>query len=322
MFSYFFKELKNNSSTTWRLLIMLNIAQIFWALLSIFDRSKYIEYVWKIKWFVVHFKLMQWINWGLYYTIDAIVKDINAIMVIERYIAVKMPFKYKVICTKKRIYTAVILCVLIAIMINTVPVFTFGYIGKVPCIKRLSYRHNSFSDEFKYFTLCYAKHTKRPFAKNYKKLLYNLFDLFGAFASLGIPQLIITVFGFLTLRVFRRTTKPTNSNTGSGLNISESIILRRSIQERQLTKLVLGLVFINLSLAVFQLLEWLYISGMGRLHKRIDQLFGDRVYHCVYNAIHLGLSIVFSLNPIFYILYNSTIRNNIKTCCPSPKCIK
>ncbi len=311
--SFSTQDMKKNASPTWRLLIMLSVTQIFWALTSLLRMSSSISHVWKVRWFIIHARLLSYISGGLFYSTDAMINYINVIMCLERYCAVKYPFKYKIICTKRRIYAAVITCALWTVATHFIPWFLTWAPGRDICAKAWGTKIYSQSNEFKYFTQCYDKGRVYRFklVESWSDILEKL-PIFKVVTYNLIPQILLIVFGILTLRALKQT-KPSDQNA-SELKISDSLALKREKRERQLTKLVLGLVLICLLISWLDLSRWL-LTGHFRIIKKINKLAGINLERCLEISLYLLMSLVFVFNPIVYILYNTTIRNNIKSCC-------
>ena len=288
---------------------MLNITQTIWALLSILNRAQYVPFIWQVDWFYIHGRLLRYIYRGLFPSTDAMIKYLNIIMCLERFVATKYPFKYIIICSKRRIYGGTLVCALWAILTSYIPHFALKVMPKAPCVKLYKEFSHFLTDEFKYFTKCYWYEHRRPFING---PILDLFDLIITVVTYHvIPLVMLSVFGFSTLRVLKQTKQPQLS-----YNLSENVILMRQKTERQLTRLVLGLFFINLLGSNVHLIEWLYMDmGGGMLKWEINKLIGAHVVSCVWSAFFLLISLLFLFNPICYIMYNKTVRNNIKTMC-------
>ena len=307
--------MKTNTTTTWRLLIMLNITQIVLASVNIFDTCSYFSLVWGIEWFYKHYYTIMHIWHCNYYCTDAMVKYINAIMCIERWVACKFPFKYKSLCTKHRIYGAVTCCSLWAV----IPRFIICYILSGP---NPSWR---ISESLKNET-CFGQWKDFKFGVTRKVLviLENFIDI-ATFAI--IPLVLLLVFGILTLKALKQSGPakvqgPANHQSDAlELSLSDKIILKRKERDRMLTKLVLGLVFVNLLFSLTHGFHWLYtieskygikvyIGGV-----QMNEMLGYNVNACATRAFFLLLSLIFLFNPILYIKYNAAVKNNIKSFC-------
>ena len=307
---------------------MLNITQIVLASVNILNTSRYFAYVWGIEWFYKHFNYIGHVWYCMYFCTDAMVKYINVIMCIERWVACKFPLKYKSLCTKGRIYRAVICCALWA----TIPQYTMYFILRGPKPPRPCgdtfgwllyslYRSKRFKKEK---CLDVWKDYKLGFSKTMQDIFEHVIQI-GTFAI--IPLVLLLVFGILTLRALRQSGPPkaelpsraqwesqAHSNALES-SLSDTIIAKRKARNKKLTKLVLGLVFVNILFSLTHLFELLYrIENDYRIKigfggKQMNKMLGFNVDSCAKRAFHLLMTLIFSINPILYIMYNEAVNS-------------
>ena len=279
---------------------------------------------------------------GLYFCTDAMVKSLNLIMCIERWVAYTFPLKYKSLCTKHRIYGAVICCTLWAI----IPQYTMFFILRAPepprpCGITFWWRVYYHSERFKKENCLQLWNI---FKFGYSKKMDDIFEhviQIGMFAL--IPLVLLLVFGILTLRELKHSGpgKSQGQAKAEGLakaqgpgraqgpsqgkrdtlesGLSDTIIQKRKERNRKLTKLVLGLVFVNISFSLthgFELLYRLEYDYGIRLPfgaKQIDKMLGMKVDQCAKRAFGILVSFIFLFNPVMYIRYNAAVKNNMKS---------
>ncbi len=286
---------------------MLNTAQVIFAFLSILGRARFLG--WNSNWVKKYSWLTRWIYEGNWPAVNLIITDINAIMCLERFAAIKFPFKYKIICTKKRIYGTFIVCALYAIILSYIPSFVMQKAVIKPCkLIRLS------GEE--YMTKCWQRPSKMNFYPDFRINFFYIGIPSTYIISISIPLFILILFGTLTLFELKRSKLPQLNKIAAESNISESIVLKREKREQQLSKLILGLVFINIFLNFVQILDWVYQTQFTPISYKISLLIGHgHIGACVRAAFFLAEALVFLMNPVCYIVNNSTVRKNIKLFC-------
>ncbi len=301
------KDAKNmKKHTTWYLLIMLNISQIIWSIASCGRRLGEIGFMWHIEWFVVHWNTLKDNFENLLDTITAVNKYLNIILGIERMIAIKYPLKYKIICTKRKICTATISCILWAALFKFP--WDFPYANpKMLCVDRFNSQLYGFSNRFRYYGMC--DRFKKIFAYPGWSRRLRLRDIIEAVTFHVIPIIILIVVSIITINTLRNTLFEGNNET----NISEKAMTKRKQTERQLTKfsitIVVNCIIISLLIGTQVVL---YIIN-------INQVLGIRVFWCTRAAIDLLLCFIWVFNPIIYFLFNITLKQKLRAAC---KCFK
>ncbi len=319
---------------------MLNISQIVLASVDILYYVTTYAFFNANEWFIKRYYHIGHVHECIFYCTDPMVKYLNLIMCIERWVACQFPFKYKSLCTKRRIYGAVICCALWAI----VPRYTIYFILRapeptVPCGITFWWRVYYYSERFKKEN-CLQLFNIHKFG--FSKKLYDIIEfviLIGTFAT--IPLILLLVFGILTLRALKHSEPGKTKGQAEGVartqvssqgkrnalesGLSDTIIEKRKERNRMLTKLVLGLVFVNFLYSLTQGFDLLYRLeydyGIKTYFgaKLVNDLLGMKVDLCVKRGFEILWSFIFLFNPVIYIRYNAAAKNNIKSFC---KCFK
>ncbi len=219
-------------------------------------------------------------------------------MGIERFIATKYIFRYKNLCTKKKIFGSVGFITML-ITISRVLIYFFNELIYVPCIHVWDTQLKKYSVEFRYKKECYEVKV-RPFTHSW--FVTYEFWLDGAFLQ-GLPLLaliIITVVNVIALR---------NQRNDPTLQLPEEVRSERAIRDNQMTKLVLALT-LNGVITSFLALAQAFI------HLEVNHVDFNKK-QCTFYVLYSSICVGFILNPLIYFIFSKTLRGKVKTllCC-------